>query len=142
MLLTRTTRIQSRPKSPQDASSNPYLPPWYIALPCSNGRIDNLSMVKVLFALRAVHHSRGIGRLTNTGREYTLRNLWYIVRNIYFATHAAFAPRVVGISRPLYFGVPRGYLEGSTLPNARLALVDICVSMLLVHQVRAGLSSY
>jgi hypothetical protein len=83
MLLTRTTRIQSRPKSPQDASSNPYLPPWYIALPCSNGQIDNLSMVKILFALRAVHHSWGIGRPTNMGREYTLHNLRYIMRLIF-----------------------------------------------------------
>ncbi|KAG1841727.1 hypothetical protein C8R48DRAFT_781283 [Suillus tomentosus] len=67
------------------------------------------------------------GRPTNTGRKYTLHDLRLIVRHMYSAIHVAFALQMTLMLKSPYFGVTEGFLEVSTLPNARPALAGICV---------------
>jgi hypothetical protein len=68
------------------------------------------------------------GRLTEMGKRFTHHNLRRIARRIHFATHPAYVPDMMTMSRPQYLSELEGYVEERTLPSARPALAPICVS--------------
>jgi hypothetical protein len=68
------------------------------------------------------------GRLTEMGKRFTHHSLRRIARHMRFATHLAFVPKVMSISKLQYFSEIEGYVEESTLPSVRPVLAPICVS--------------
>jgi hypothetical protein len=68
------------------------------------------------------------GRLTETGKRFTHHSLRRIARRIRFATHLAYVPEAMTMSRLQYLSELEGYVKESTLPSARPALAPICVS--------------
>jgi hypothetical protein len=127
-------RIRSRPQGREDASHGLNLPSWHTSLPRPNGRIGDVSMVSNFFFTRKgvlYAYPGATGQQTDMGTRSTLHNLQLIARCMRFATHVAFALRVIDTSKHRCSSALQEYVKGSTLSNVQPALAATCVSWLI-----------